>query len=168
MKKSALLPKTIHFVGKSNSGKTTIVAGVISELTKRGLKVAAVKHGHHPGEFDQPGKDSWRMATAGADAVGFLSKERTFMLLKTKKETDLADLVANFIGYDVVIVEGYKAAKTPKIEVVRSENGGRLICPVNELVAIAADSYFSENVPHFGLDDFAGLADFVYNYLALG
>ncbi len=142
-----------------------VVTKVITEFKRRGLKVAAVKHGHHPGEFDQPGKDSWRMAEAGADAVGFLSRERTFILLKTRTETELADLMRNFSGFDVVVVEGYKAEKVPKIEVVRSEN--RLVCPPNELIAIVADSRISEAVPCFDFTEISELVCFVCDYLRL-
>ena len=70
---SAAYPQTVFIVGRSNSGKTTLVTSLISELKRRGFKVAAVKHGHHSGEFDRTGKDSWRMADAGADAIGYLS-----------------------------------------------------------------------------------------------
>lgn len=161
------IPDAVYIVGKSNSGKTTIATKLISDLNQRGFKVAAVKHGHHAGEFDQPGKDSWQMAKAGAEAVGFLSSEKTFMLIKTQKETALRDLVRNFVGFDVVIVEGYKAAAVPKIEVVRRANGNGLVCSPDELLAIVTDIHFNEAVPQFSFEEIRELSSFVIKTLHL-
>ena len=160
-------PASIYIVGKSNSGKTTLVLKLIKELKQRGFSVAAIKHGHHAGEFDSPGKDSWRMAEAGATAVGFISSKRTFMQIKTEKETALHDLMKNFHGFDVVIIEGYKTADVPKIEIVRKDNGGKLICPPSELLAIISDQYFQESVPQFGIEDIRTLSDFLVEKLCL-
>ena len=161
------VPASIYIVGKSNSGKTTLVIKLIKELRRRGFRVAAIKHGHHAGEFDSPGKDSWRMAEAGASAVGFISSQRTFMQIKTEKETALHDLMRNFHDFDVVIIEGYKAANAPKIEIARKDNGGELICPPSELLAIVSDQYFQESVPQFGFEDIRTLSDFLVEKLSL-
>lgn len=59
------MPKTVGFVGFSESGKTNPWRpGVAAELTRRGFRVAALKDAHHGFDMDKPGKDSWRYREA--------------------------------------------------------------------------------------------------------
>ena len=155
----------VCFVGKSNSGKTTIVTKVIAELKRRELRVAAIKHSHHAGEFDQPGKDSWRMAEAGADAIGYVSPQRTFVLINTERETPVDHLTKFFIDFDIVVMEGFKSGTAPRIEVVREANGGKLVCPVNELLAIVSDIDFEHDVPLFNMNEIDGISDFLVDQM---
>ena len=160
-------PYLICFVGKSNSGKTTIITKVIAELKRRGLRVAAIKHSHHAGEFDKPGKDSWRMAEAGADAVGYLSPEKTFVLINTERETPVDQLIRLFIDFDIVVMEGFKTGSAPRIEVVRKANGTELVCPVNELLAIVSDRPFDHTVRQFEMENTDELSSFIIEQMKI-
>ena len=167
MDDSAEVPYVVCFVGKSNSGKTTIITAVISELKRRGLRVAAIKHSHHAGEFDKPGKDSWRMAEAGADAVGYLSPSSTFVLINTERETPVDHLTRLFIDFDIVVMEGFKTGSAPRIEVVRKANGAELVCPANELLAIVSDRPFDHEVPQFEMDEIDELSSFIVEQMKI-
>jgi molybdopterin-guanine dinucleotide biosynthesis protein MobB len=109
----------LAFYGKSNSGKTTLVERVIAGLTQRGAQVASVKGHMHELEFDVRGKDSWRHAQAGA-AVSMLATPNGWMAVhKTRQRVALEVLAqeAKRCGCDVLVVEGYKDADVPSIEV---------------------------------------------------
>ncbi len=48
----------VSFVGRQNSGKTTLLEKIITELTRQGLAIGTMKHHGHPDfEIDIPGKD---------------------------------------------------------------------------------------------------------------
>lgn len=114
--------RRIHIVGRKNAGKTTLVCDLVSELTRRGLKVATIKHTHHQHELDTPGKDSHRHREAGAAAVGILSPSMTAIFLPIERTE--GDRYAAFEPFletcDIVIVEGDLHATGTRIEVWRS------------------------------------------------
>jgi molybdopterin-guanine dinucleotide biosynthesis protein MobB len=150
-------------VGRSNSGKTTLLEKLIPELQRRGYRVAVVKHLHHAGTpFDVPGKDSYRFAQAGAEQVILAAPDRVVHVRHHEQEPTLAEVVAGIRGVDLILVEGYKRADVPKIEVSRRERDMELVCGDDErLIAVASDQRFDVDVPQFDLDDVAGLADLV-------
>jgi len=148
----------VAFVGKSGSGKTTLLVQVVQELKARGYRVAVIKHHHHGGELlDVPGKDSYRYAEAGADHV-VLAGPKTIMH-RRRVDHDLSlDEVAAVLGdVDLIIVEGYKRAQAPKIEVNRRENSEGLIFGAEDLVAVVSDQRFDVPVPQFELQDVQGV-----------
>ena len=110
----------ISFVGRSNSGKTTLLESLIGELKQRGHSVATVKHSVHDLELDHPGKDSWRFAEAGSDAVVLGSPKKVALIKRVDREATLEDLL-RLIGddYELILVEGFKDSNTTKIEVHR-------------------------------------------------
>ena len=55
----------VCFVGRKNSGKTTLMEKIIAGLKAAGHRVGAVKHDVHRFETDHPGKDGWRFPAAG-------------------------------------------------------------------------------------------------------
>jgi molybdopterin-guanine dinucleotide biosynthesis protein MobB len=141
----------IAFVGRSKSGKTTLLEKLIPELKRRGYRVAAVKHTAHPIEPDTPGKDSYRFAQAGADPV-----------ILAAPETTLEEALASVPDVDLVLVEGYKRADVPKIEVNRRARDAQLVCAEDErLIAIVSDRRFDADVPQFDLEDVTALADWI-------
>ena len=71
---------TLSIVGHSNSGKTTLIERLIGELKRRGRRLAVVKHTGGPFDMDRPGKDTWRYAEAGCDAIAILGPERSVIL----------------------------------------------------------------------------------------
>ncbi len=151
----------IAVVGKSGSGKTTLLTRLIPELRQRGFRVGAIKHSHHPFDLDRPGKDSWRLLQAGAEGVAFASSSQVAVLREVKAELTVDELVALYLGsVDLVLVEGYKEAPLPKIEVVR--DGGPLFSPREQLLAIIGEGEGPGlDVPRFSPEDVRGLADFV-------
>jgi len=152
----------VSVVGKSNTGKTTFLEKLIAELKKRGYKVAIVKHNIHDFEIDHPGKDTYRHAQAGADAVVIASPHKVAMVKRLDEELSVHEVI-NMLGsvYDLVLTEGYKRGPFPKIEVSRKEVSNELISEEGELVAVVTDNTFAIDRPHFGLDDAKGVADFL-------
>jgi molybdopterin-guanine dinucleotide biosynthesis protein B len=117
------LPPVVGVVGRKNSGKTTLVVALAAELKRRGWRVASLKHGHHDFEIDQPGRDTWRhFHEGGVEAVVMASAGKVALVMRTEDEPDPRELIARFYGgtgYDLVLVEGYKAGPFPRIEVWR-------------------------------------------------
>ncbi|WP_366924145.1 molybdopterin-guanine dinucleotide biosynthesis protein B [Metallumcola ferriviriculae] len=150
----------ISFVGRSNVGKTTYLEKLITELTRRGIKVAVIKHTQHF-EMDKPGKDTYRHARAGASTVVISSPEKMALLDYSGQERPLDEITAVITGVDLIITEGYKHGDKPKIEVCRRETSQELVCSLEELVAVVADFPLEVDVPRFDLDDAVPLADFL-------
>lgn len=147
--------------GKSNSGKTTLLEKIIREAKGRGWRVATLKHDVHGFEMDQPGKDTWRHAQAGADVVAISSPRKIAVLENVTGELPLDEVVARIQGVDVIFTEGYKHGKKPKIEVYRSEVNQKICSSPEELIAIASDVTFHNGIPCFGLDDAPGICDLI-------
>jgi molybdopterin-guanine dinucleotide biosynthesis protein B len=159
----------VSVVGKSNVGKTTLLEKLIPELKRRGYRVATVKHDAHSFEMDVPGKDTWRHRQAGADVVVISSRDKLAMIRRVSGEMPLAEIAASITGVDIILTEGYKRGSAPKVEVSRREMSTELLCTADELVAIATDHLVDMDVPQFGLDDAAGLADvLVDRFLKVG
>ncbi|KJR45775.1 Molybdopterin-guanine dinucleotide biosynthesis protein MobB [Desulfosporosinus sp. I2] len=147
--------------GKSNSGKTTLLEKLIREAKHRGWRVATLKHDVHGFEMDQPGKDTWRHAQAGADIVAISSPHRIAILENVAEDQPLEEVLARIQGVDVIFTEGYKHGSKPKIEVFRSAVHDELFSKLEELIAIASDISFDNGIPCFGLDDAQGLCDLI-------
>lgn len=156
-----MLP-VVSIVGQGKSGKTTLIEKLIPEFKSRGYRVATVKHTHQELELDTPGKDSWRYAQAGSDAV-FISTPRNIALIESlTQDASIKDIV-RLMGadFDLLIVEGFHDAHVPKIEVHRKETAKELRCKPEELRAIVTDEKLSVDLPQFNLDDASGIADFI-------
>lgn len=149
----------VSVVGKSGSGKTTFLEKLLPELKSRGYRVAIVKHDTHGFDIDHPGKDSWRHAQAGADVVVISSPRRIALIQRLDEEMSLDEIARYIRGVDIIITEGYKRGDKPKIEISRRTRSQELICSQEELIAIVTDQSFPLDVPHFGLDDAAGVAN---------
>jgi len=154
---------TVSFVGKKKSGKTTVLAGVIGELARRGRRIAVFKHDVHGFDVDIPGTDSYRLREAGAVVAGISSPQMYVLVHKPDAEPGLEELIARVgVPVDLVITEGFKREAAPKIEISRRERSATRICEEDELVGMATDQPFADlSVPQLALDDFAGLADLV-------
>ena len=157
------MPQIIRIVGRSQSGKTTLIEKLIPELKRRGYKIGTIKHSHHVFDFDKSGKDSWRHKDAGADTV-IISSPGKFAMVKNDDRGTLDGLVKFFDDMDLVITEGYKKEKKPKIEVVREARHTNVLLRADRhLVAVVSDIDFKLKVPVFDLEDIEGLADFIEN-----
>jgi molybdopterin-guanine dinucleotide biosynthesis protein B len=150
-------------VGRSGSGKTTLLERLIPELKRRGYRLATIKHHVHPGfEIDQPGKDSWRHAQAGSDHVFLVASDRVASIRRVDQEPTLDELAATIQDVDIILVEGYKWAAKPKIEVVRAARSTEMVTFPSELLAIVTDMDLPlGDVARFELDDVPGLANLI-------
>ena len=166
-------PPVFGVTGWKNSGKTTLAARLVAELTKRGYAICAVKHAHESFDIDQPGRDSFKLREAGARRVILSSKQRWAVMheLGVEPELGLSDILASAGPCDLVLVEGYKREPYPKIEIRRDGSRSRepLAGSAPDIVAIASDKPGEESdaLPIFQIDDVAGMADFIVSHLGL-
>ncbi len=166
MDPSATSPPIISIVARSQTGKTTLIEALLPELKSAGLRVAVVKHHHHTSSFDTPGKDTHRMAEAGADLVLGISPVQVATFSREAGSDDLDAVIARHCaGYDVVLTEGYKRGNYPKIEVHRAERSTELLCSFDEMLALVTDGEWDTSVPQFGLGDAPGLARLIADWL---
>ncbi len=158
----------VSVVGNSGVGKTTLLEKLVRELKSRGYRVAAIKHDAHNFQMDQPGKDTYRLAKAGSDAVIISAADRLALLERIEEERSLDDVVAMVSDrVDIVLTEGYRRAAAAKIEVSRRAFSSELVAPVDELMALVTDQQFDIDVPHFDLNDAAGVVDFLERRFSL-
>jgi molybdopterin-guanine dinucleotide biosynthesis adapter protein len=154
----------VSIVGKSDTGKTTLLEKVVKELSTRGYRIATIKHDAHSFEIDHQGKDSWRHKNAGACMTVISSPTKLALVADTNHDHSLAELRDRFIqGADLILSEGYKRESHPKIEVFRSELRRELLCTEDDnLIAIAGDPPDPPaGIPVFDLDAPTGLCDFL-------
>jgi molybdopterin-guanine dinucleotide biosynthesis protein B len=162
--------KIIGIAGFSGSGKTTLIEKVIPILVGEGLRVSLIKHAHHEFDVDQPGKDSYRHRHAGCAEVLVSSSKRWALMheLRGAPEPSLDEQLKQLSPCDLVIVEGYKSAPIPKVEVHRRESTAPLLHPEDEhVVAVATDEPLPTKLPQFGLDDAPAVARFIIQHLGL-
>jgi molybdopterin-guanine dinucleotide biosynthesis protein B len=157
----------ISIVGYSDAGKTTLVEKLVPELRKKGHRVGTVKHSDHEPEFDKEGKDSWRHFNAGADAVVVASSEKVAIIRKNESRLKDSHAQLSFLSnyltdMDVIIAEGYKHSKYPKIEVYRSVTNETPLCKNNiTIAAIVTDADIQVDLPRFGLNEIEKISDFI-------
>jgi len=153
------VPPIITIVGRSNSGKTTLVEKLVRELTCRGYRIATIKDSHKQPTFDAEGKDSARHAAAGSITTAIRTQTQIVIIHnKSNTEASLDELV-RLLGEDAdfIIAEGFKYANAPKIEVHRA--GMTLLENPQGLIAVATDEKLDIKVPQFDINDFSGICD---------
>ena len=158
--------KALSFVAKSGTGKTTMLEKVIHELKNRGYKVGVIKHDAHRFDIDHPGKDSYRLAAAGADTMLIASPEKLALIKRHPVAPPVDELLETYFpDVDIVLTEGFKKSGLPKIEINRRERSATLICRGEEhdptLIAVASDQPLELDVPLLDLNNPAEVADFV-------
>jgi molybdopterin-guanine dinucleotide biosynthesis protein B len=162
--------KVFGFAGYSGSGKTTLIEKLIPIFTGRGFAVSLIKHAHHTFEVDQPGKDSYRHRHAGCNEILVTSSRRWALIheLRGAAEPPLAEHVKRISACDLLLVEGFKRERIPKLEVYRAQVREPLLHPHDaDIVAIACDQQLNTKLPQFNLDDHAAIADFVLRHVKL-
>ncbi|MGD2002354.1 MAG: molybdopterin-guanine dinucleotide biosynthesis protein B [Rhodobacteraceae bacterium] len=162
--------KIFGVTGWKNSGKTGLMERLITEFTARGLSVSSIKHAHHSFDIDHPGRDSYRHRDAGARQVLLASRNRWALMheLRDEDEPSLGDLLKQLSPVDLVLIEGYKRDRHPKIEAHRKETGQPLIAPEDEtIVAVASDTSVTIDRPVLDLNDTASIANFIAQHLKL-
>jgi len=157
-----MTPPIVCFVGRSNSGKTTLIERLILELTGAGYRVATIKHAGHGFDLDTEGKDSWRHKRAGASQVVVLSKGSLAMFTDVADELPVEEIRDRFINKDIdlIIAEGWKSEGFPKIVVVREELR-EVDVSLKGLIAVASIKPIEVDVPWFDRDDVQGLAKII-------
>ena len=165
-------PPVFGVTGWKNSGKTTLVTRLVSELTERGYKVSTIKHAHHAFDIDRPGADSYRHREAGATEVALVSGHRWVLMheLRGEAEPGMDDILNRLSPCDLVLIEGYKREEHPKIE-VRRKKGRKteLLAPNDPMIVAVASDHKTElgALPAFDLDAIAEIADFIVSYCSL-
>ena len=159
--------KVFGFAGWSGSGKTTLIEQLVPRFTRAGLTVSLVKHAHHSFDVDRPGKDSYRHREAGCLEV-MVSSEKRWVIqheLRGDPEPPLERQIERMSPCDLLLIEGYKRAAIPKLEVYRQANGKPLLHPEDpQIVAVAADVALPTKLPRFDLDEYDRIADFVLTH----
>jgi molybdopterin-guanine dinucleotide biosynthesis protein B len=162
--------KIFGFAGWSGSGKTTLIEQLIPRFVKRGLRVSLIKHAHHTFDVDQPGKDSYRHRHAGAGEVLVTSSRRWVLMheLRGAPEPSFDEQVRRLSPCDLLLVEGFKHAAIPKLEVWRTQTGEGLLHPNDpHIVAVASDAKVDTKLPLLDLNDADGIAQFIVKKLEL-
>ena len=135
---------------------------LIPELSGRGYRVATIKHHSHSGfEVDQPGKDSWRYARAGSVQVIIAAPDKIASYRPLEAELTLPEILQEVHEADLVLVEGYKHAGYPTLEVLRSAIGMELIAGPEQRFAVAVDTPLDLGIPCFDPGDISGIADLI-------
>lgn len=163
----------LGFVAFSGTGKTTLLKQVIPLLKARGVRVALIKHTHHQFDIDTPGKDSYELRQAGAEQVMVASRRRWALMVETPQQTEdpqLEQLLPHLHSdvLDLVLIEGFKHAAIPKIELHRPALKHPLLFPTDHnIIAIASDTALSvkTNLPVLDLNNPAAIADFIMAFV---
>lgn len=162
--------KVFGFAGFSGSGKTTLIEQLIPRFVANGLRVSLVKHAHHTFDVDQPGKDSFRHRHAGATEVLVTSSRRWVLMheLRGEAEPTMEEVIARISPCDLLLVEGYKRASIPKLEIYREAVGEGMLHPHDSnIVAVATDRPVDLPLPVLDLNRADLVGDFILDYLGL-
>ncbi len=153
------MPPVVSIVGKSKSGKTTLIEKLIQELKSRGYRVATIKHSPQESTFDEPGKDSWRHIQAGSEATAVSSPDKIVLVKPIAQEATL-DEVVSFLGedYDIILAEGFKQGSAPQIE-VHHKDAGSTLKGLKKQIAIVTDEPLETRARQFSPEDIGALAD---------
>jgi molybdopterin-guanine dinucleotide biosynthesis protein B len=158
-------PPVLAVSGYKNSGKTTLIEGVLPLLADLGLRVAVVKRDGHRFEADTPGADTWRFLRAGANGTAIFDGEK-YMLVKREAVSERA-LFGVFSDVDLILLEGFKDSSWPKIEILRGDSSD-FVCDPATLLAIALPEEGKAperaGVPMISRDDYSAIAELIYAY----
>jgi molybdopterin-guanine dinucleotide biosynthesis protein MobB len=155
------MPPVVSIVGRSRSGKTTLIEKLIVELKARGYHIATAKHTHRDMTTPESDKDSDRHLKAGSEATMIIDPHGLMMIKPLQNDINITQ-VAQLIGedYDLILTEGFKEDDAPKIEVHRKENAPPLE-GVKKIFAIATNEPLDTKTRQFSLEDVKGIADLI-------
>lgn len=154
-------PPVIAISGVKNSGKTTLIEGILPHLAADGRKVAVIKHDGHDFTPDVSGTDSWRFREAGAYGVAVYSGSRS-MLIRKEPDRTFSDFFSHFADADLILLEGGKFTAYPKLEVVRGTVSEVPVCDPTTLIGVCTDLALLLGVPRFGLTDYRCIAEHIW------
>jgi len=169
---AGLQPPAVAFVARSGTGKTTLITSLIAELKSRGYSVGAVKHGPPNFKIDRPGKDSYRFAEAGADSTLVCSDNKLALVKQYRQAPPIEQVLADYFpDVDIILVEGFKQADLPRIEVYRGDDDTRLLSRGEarhpNLLAVATDREIQVDVPQLDLNCPEEIVDFLLQTFAI-
>jgi len=174
-KKNASTPPLLGFCAYSGTGKTTLLKKLIPLLRQQGMRIGVIKHSHHDFEIDQPGKDSYELRKAGAQQMLIASQYRIAQITELENQNDappLKEIITRLdtSALDLVLVEGYRHEKFPKIELHRPSLKKPLIFPDDDsVIAIATDEALTnidtENLPVLDLNQADNISRFIVDYV---
>lgn len=162
----------LGFCAHSGTGKTTLLRQLLPLLGRQGLAVGVIKHAHHSFDIDRPGKDSYELRAAGAEQVLVASRTRMALVREIPEERGEPSLqeVLHCLdpsALDLVLVEGYKQAPFPKIELHRGRLGKPLLHPHDRhIVAVATDIPLPTTLPRLDINRPAEIARFILRHIA--
>lgn len=163
--------KLYGVVGWKNTGKTSLVERLVTEIVGRGFTVSTIKHAHHGFDIDHPGRDSHRHRAAGATEVLLSSPVRWALMheLRGAPEQEMDDLLPKLSPVDLVLVEGFKLHGHPKVETSRVEVEKPLLALNDPTIRAVASEVAHDGlqIPRFDLNDTAGIADFILREIGL-
>ena len=150
-------------VGWKNSGKTYLVQRLIEWFSKKNLVVASIKHAHHDFDIDKPGTDSYLHRQAGSQQIIVSSSKRWTKIveLKHKSEKKLNELLKELDSPDIVIIEGFKNASHPKIEIIKKNSKNYLFLKIKNVFGVVSDSKINTNLPQFKRKEIEKIAEFI-------
>ncbi len=160
------------FCGWSGSGKTDLICRIISSLNKKRISVSTIKHTHHDVSIDKTGKDSFKHKESGAKEVLF-GGGSNWTLIHTGKasyEYQVNDLIKKMSkDNDLIIVEGFKKSKIPKLEVYNSQRNKTILAKGNDsIVGIVCDKISAEvkglGIPVFDFHETEKISNFIIEY----
>ena len=161
------MPRVLSFVGKSGTGKTTLISKLVVELKRRNLRVAVIKHAHHGFELDKKDSDSAIYRDVGADAVMLASPQGMALMQRLPTDEEPDRLLGFFAGMDLVITEGFKTGPWPKIAVYRKAiSPSAFDKPLENGIAVVSDFPIDTGLPRFSHSDTAEIADFIQSALS--
>jgi molybdopterin-guanine dinucleotide biosynthesis protein B len=169
LKESSSVMKIFGIAGFKNVGKTTLVVDLIKEFRSRGVRVATVKHAHHDFDIDHPGKDSYQHREAGAEEVFVVSARRWAHIreLEQSAEPELSEVLHRLGDVDLVLIEGYKHGRHPRLELRRDgvEPPELLAGQDQGVCAVVCDADVdTAGLPLLARADVAGIANFVWEH----
>lgn len=157
------MSNVISIVGKSNSGKTTLIEKIINELSTRGYKIATIKHTFHKLNIDSPGKDTWRHINAGSKATALIASDAYAIIKPSTDSNSINEIIKIFEGkFDLIIVEGFKQSNLAKI-IVKSSDDVSLISDLKNVIAIATNEPLNTAIKQFMLNDIVGISNLIEN-----
>ena len=143
----------IGLAGYSGSGKTTFLEKLITELKRRGYRLGVVKHTHH--------RDTRRYNRTGAEVMVLSAPNGVFLSKEVASDPRPEEVIAMIDGVDLILIEGYKHGRWPKLEIFRRDVTERPVIAAEELLAVVGDAPPGSGVPHFDSEDSRGVADFL-------
>lgn len=164
----------IGFVAYSGTGKTTLLLKMIPLLKEKGLRLGVIKHSHHDFEIDYPGKDSYRLRQAGAEQLLIASRQRRAFIVEEKNKESEEVYLNQCLPFledaplDLILVEGFKHERFPKIEVHRSSLGRPLMFPEDDsIIAIACDAplVLTTSLPTLDMNNPREIIKFIEEYI---